>query len=217
MLWNTTRFGPSRAAESFFHTVCGIKPGIGHGTLQNKNFRCFRAVFREQDWLVHHQPGRISRVFKDYGDDVHNVYHHALITSDGRLVVSGGRDNNLTVWSLESGKALQSVPLEYIPRAVSFSLDGRLAVTENPYRPGALEVWDTGTGALSLALQASPGSEGLTEISFAVIPDGTMVATGLCGWIEFRDIRTGKIVKTIKPARGLIQILVDTIWKYVRI
>ena len=161
--------------------------------------------------------GRISRVLKEYEPEAHYITHQAVITRDGRLVMSGGRDKTINIWSMESGEPLQSINLEYLPWAITFSPDGGLAVVERMFPGGSMEIWNLQQGALVLDIPTSKGSKGQGTLAFTVTPDGGQVAVGLCGRIELRDIKTGETVKTFKPKRTLFRVLVDFVFNYVRI
>lgn len=166
-------------------------------------------------WNV--ETGRISRIIKEYEQEAFHIYPNAIITMDGRFVISGGwgrKFNNLMIWSMQSGEPLQSIPLEYIPKMISFSPDGRFAITGRTFSDDSIEVWDLEKRALSIAIPIPKGKE---EVSFSVSPDSRKAAIGFCGRIELRDIKTGKIILAFKPEPTLPLILLDTIWKYVKI
>jgi WD40 repeat protein len=163
-------------------------------------------------WNV--ETGRISRIFKGKKNASHV---NAIISLDGRFVMSGGWDrkfNNLIIWSMESGEPLQSIHLEYVPEIISFSPDGRFSVTGRKYSSDSIEVWDIEKRALSIAIPIPKGKEG---VSFSMSPDSRKAAIGFCGRLELWDIETGKIILTFRPEPTLPLILLDTILKYVKI
>ena len=66
---------------------------------------------------------------------------------DGRLIVSGSRDNTLLLWDATSGKPIGS-PLQGhmgSVNSVAFSPDGRRIVSGSA--DITLRLWDAGTGA----------------------------------------------------------------------
>jgi WD40 repeat protein len=163
------------------------------------------------------QTGRMVRVIKEYKQDAHAIYNMAVFIGDGRMVASGGRDKTITIWSVETGEPHKTIDLDYIPKAVSFSPDGRLVLVERTFPRGSLEIWDLEQKALSQTVEPSAGSPGTNELSFAMTPDSQKVALGMCGKIELMDIKTGETVYTFKPDRSLFRILMDAVYKYIKI
>ena len=161
-------------------------------------------------WSV--ETGRVSHIFN--GHMKNKLVVDAIITGDGQFVLSGGWDQTLRIWSMESGVQLQTIPLDHFQELISFSPDGRFAVTGNSHLNDSIKVWDIPKGVFAFALKPSKGKKGL---SFSVSPDSRKVAIGLCGRLELRDIETGKKILTLRRNPTIPLILNDIIWRYVRI
>jgi WD40 repeat protein len=115
---------------------------------------------------------------------------------DGTRLVAGAADGRaLKVWDVSAtGDAeVLNVPTIDAFGSIGFSADGRLVAAD---RRGRVRLWDLGTGIGGRPI----GSVLDTEHSFAVRPDGTMVAyhDGTV-W----DLRTGAHVMTLPEGGGL--------------
>lgn len=161
-------------------------------------------------WNV--ETGRIKHVFSKQKKN--SSILNAIITADGLFVLSGSWEKTLRIWSMESGEQLQSIDLEYVPQMITFSPDGRFAVTGKKYFSKSIQVLDIEKGGL---FRTIPIPEEKELISFSVSRDGGKVAVGLCGRIELWDIETGKMIQTFSPETTLLRIVLDTIYQYIRI
>ncbi len=161
-------------------------------------------------WNV--ETGRIKHVFSEQKKN--SSILNAIITADGLFVLSGGWEKTFRMWSMESGEQLQSIDLEYVPQIITFSPDGRVAVTGKKYSNKSIQVLDIRKGT---SFRAIPIPKGKEMVSLSVSRDSAKVAVGFCGRIELWDIRTGKRIQTFRPETTLPQIIFDTLYQYIRI
>jgi len=152
--------------------------------------------------------GRIIRIFTGHKKTIIS----AAFTSDNRHVVSGGFDQTLKTWSLDTGQEISSLRVDQYPQSIAFSPDGCYALTGEPYDD--LKVWDMKSGLFRFTLGASR-KKGV--FSIAVSPDGDKAAAGQNGKIELWDLNTGKKILTFKRKTTLYLILNDLVWSYVKI
>jgi WD40 repeat protein len=216
ILWNAQSYEKVRA-----FLIDSSMEGSSEGAIYSIRFSPDgRFALSAGDYLIlwNVETGRIARIFQGRKNASHV---NAIITSDGQFVLSDGGDrafnnNNVVMWSMESGEQLQCMHLEYVPEIISFSPDGRFAITGKRYFNDSVEVWDIRKGALSFAIstQTAKGNEG---ISLSVSPDGRKVAVGLCGRLELWDLETEERIRAFRPEPTLPLVLLDTIWKYVKI
>jgi WD40 repeat protein len=95
------------------------------------------------------------------------------LSTDGKLVVTGGRDGELRLWEASSGKLNLTLKGsgESI-NAVAFSPDGRLVAAGA--KDGSTGLWELPDGKFKAKLQGHPG--GVAAVCFSL--DGKMLATG---------------------------------------
>ncbi len=161
-------------------------------------------------WNV--ETGRIKHVFSEQKKN--SSILNAIITADGLFVLSESWEKTLRIWSIESGEQLQSTDLEYVPQMITFSPDGRFAVTGKKYFSKSIQVLDIEKGGL---FRAIPIPEEKEVTSFSMSRGGGKVAVGLCGRVELWDIKTGKAIQAFRPEATLPRIILDTIFQYIKI
>ena len=155
--------------------------------------------------------GRMSRVFK--GHENGSPIVNAIITPDGRTVISGGWDAAIRMWSIASGEEVNAIKLDRFQDIFSFSADGQHAATASSHFSDSIMVWD---------FEPSPGfrvfkvmdREG--DMTVSICPDGRRVAVGLCGRVELLDLKTGVKITDFKPECSFTRVLSDFLWSYVK-
>ena len=152
--------------------------------------------------------GKIFRAFTGHKKEILS----AAFTSDRRHVVSGGFDQTLRTWSLDTGKEISALHIDQYPTSIAFSPDGRYGLTGETH--GELKVWDLTKGVFRFSLNTRR-NKGV--FSIAVSPDGVKVAAGTNGKIKLWDLHTGKKLMTFKRRPTLSLILNDLVWSYVKI
>src|SRR5262249_15514304 len=128
--------------------------------------------------------GKEVRRFEGHAAAVHS----ATFSPDGRFALSGGEDQTVRRWEVESGKELQKLvdPIHHSILCVAFSPDGRRVLSSGPSH--AL-LWDLDTGK---DLRRFRGGETWME-SVAFSPDGRRVLTvGRGVRVLLWDAETGK-------------------------
>ncbi|HLJ55705.1 MAG TPA: WD40 repeat domain-containing protein, partial [Chthonomonadaceae bacterium] len=115
------------------------------------------------------------------------------VSSNGRLVASGGEDGAAIVWDVRANRRLCSLSMPgAIAHGIAFSPDGaKIAVAQNDNRmTGRITLWDTNSGKLLRTIASLPTR--VLAVRFS--PDGARILAGV-------DDRTARIwdVVTGKP------------------
>lgn len=123
-------------------------------------------------------------------DHSQKEYYSVAFSPDGKTLTCGGEDG-IQWWDLQSGENVRNT---YIERdnvhSITFSIDGELLVTRNSSNKNKVRLWDVETGRFL----GSFIGDGIQFTSFAISPDGCMLATGtrnnkVCIW----EIRKGEL------------------------
>ncbi|MDP4511847.1 WD40 repeat domain-containing protein [Nonomuraea turcica] len=119
------------------------------------------------------------------------------LSSDGRMLATGGADGVARLWDIRTGKTVRTLPEHGKGiTAVAFSPDGRTLATGGA--DGVARLWDIRTGKTVRTLPEH--GKGITAVAFS--PDGRTLATGGAdGVARLWDIRTGKTVLTLAGER----------------
>ena len=119
-------------------------------------------------------------------------------TPDGRRIVSGGYDNTVKVWDVDTGKELMMLK-GHTARVFSITVspDGEW-ITSGSYDK-IVRIWNASTGSEVITL--SGHSDRVVSVAFS--PDGRGIVSGsLDNTIRVWDIREGNSRLTIKNANG---------------
>lgn len=90
---------------------------------------------------------------------------------DGRILISGGDDNSIKLWDVDSGKELNSGKHSARVRTVAFSPDGKLIASGDD--SGIIKIWDVKTME-NVVLPRHDNA--VTSLAFS--PDGKTLASG---------------------------------------
>ncbi|OKH52635.1 beta-propeller domain-containing protein [Scytonema sp. HK-05] len=113
--------------------------------------------------------GRLLRTFNGHSHSVQAV----AVTTDGKKVISGSRDNTLKVWSLETGEELLTFTgHSHWVQAVAVTTDGKKVISGSS--DNTLKVWSLETGEQLLTFTGH--SDWVQAV--AVTTDGKNVISG---------------------------------------
>ena len=140
--------------------------------------------------------GELVRSFK--GDNAEST--SAVISSDGRYVLSGSRDTTLRLWDVETGTSLRVFEGHtYWVNSVAFSPDNHYALSGS--EDTTLRLWDVETGT---SLHTFTGHKGaVTSVAFS--PDGKyVVSSSADSTLILWDVQTGAILRIFEGHTGMI-------------
>jgi RNA polymerase sigma factor (sigma-70 family) len=117
-----------------------------------------------------------------------------VLSSDGNLLVEGGRDRCIRLWDLRTNKLIRSIDgLEEQVGGIGFSPDGKTFASSQirrpsraPFRGSSIQLWDSTSGKELRSLQCKEDS-----IGFLFSPDGTKVLAGSGSWWKLSTMRLG--------------------------
>lgn len=111
-------------------------------------------------------------VFKGHSSNVFS----AAFSPDGRLLVSGSKDNTMRIWDINSQKCLRIIESDSDVRSVTFSPDGKriLSISSS----GNTRIWDVSTGKNIRTLDKWYGGI-ITTAAYS--PDGKFIVTTSLG------------------------------------
>jgi WD40 repeat protein len=122
------------------------------------------------------------------------------LNPNGRLLISGGNDQTLRIWDLESGECLRILKGHTNDiTCVSVTPDGRWAVSGS--RDRTLRVWDLATGRCLRILEGH--HDGIVRL--CVSPDGRrVVSASRDKTLRVWDLESGRSLHTLKGHREKI-------------
>jgi WD40 repeat protein len=104
---------------------------------------------------------------------------------DGKLLASEGPESTATLWDVQTGKAVTTLPGD-LATAIAFSPDGKLLATGNNY---GLSLWDTASQQIVASLGQTTDTNQITQVSsVAFSPDGKLLAAG--GVVSYNSVST---------------------------
>ncbi|MEQ9398660.1 MAG: hypothetical protein RJQ04_05780 [Longimicrobiales bacterium] len=150
--------------------------------------------------------GATGAVVRELPGDLHlhtNSITSAAVSSDGRLLMTGGSDQSAVLWDLPGARPLhqfgQSVAgsgFVFPVDVLAFSPDGtRVLTTQGLSRGAVTRVWDTRTFAAVFTVESA---EAFTAGAFA--PDGGQIAAWGEGSLRLVDAASGRVLKTFTSA-----------------
>jgi WD40 repeat protein len=130
-----------------------------------------------------------------------------VFLSDGKTVLSCGRDRVLRFWDTANGKLIRTVKLEgKAGDSFALSPDGK---TLAGHEDGLLVIWEVATGKELKTVSIPKGN--IRYLTFSA--DGKTLAVGTCNWrVSFWEWQTGKERQVMLPIlpRDLVQITIDS-------
>ena len=127
-----------------------------------------------------------------------SVANSVAFSPDGKLIVAGGSDNAIHLWSIK-GKHWKEIKGHFDEvNSIAFSPDGRIIASGSDDRTITLRSVATGE---CLRTMTEPSGEGYSYVvnSVAFSPDGTMIVSGSTGnTVKVWDAATGECLKTMR-------------------
>jgi WD40 repeat protein len=122
-----------------------------------------------------------------------NCVSAVSFSPDGKLLASGGADNTVRLWDVETGKEIKTLSGHTNKVwGVSFSPDGKLLATGSDDK--TVRLWDVATGQQINTLIGHINE--LTTVSFS--PDGKLLASGSRDkTVKLWDVATGQQINTL--------------------
>lgn len=126
----------------------------------------------------------------------------AAVSTDGRLIATGGEDGTTRLWDTITGERLGYLLHGRSVTAVAVSVQGRIVATGS--EDGTARLWEFATGEL---LGTPVHSSGITAM--ALSPDGTTLVTGdQDGQCRLWGAATGEQIGTLPRASGAVYVAV---------
>src|SRR5262249_30013688 len=127
-------------------------------------------------------------------------------SSDHKLIASGGQDDVVRIWDLDTGKAVAALTgHDWHVLSVTFSPDGKLMASGG--RDNTARIWDIASGKELLRLshkETRPSYRGDSHISaLAFSPDGKRLASADGSRVALWDTSSGKLLKTLEVDHAL--------------
>lgn len=123
-----------------------------------------------------------------------------IFSPDARLVVSGGNDNTVKLWDVQTGQLEQM--FEGHTRAISsldFSPDGLILASGSFDQ--TIKLWDVSSRKLLLMLKTTGQ---VKDMSFS--PDGKILASSGGDGVRLWDVGAGKLLRFLPSNRGVLTV-----------
>lgn len=124
-----------------------------------------------------------------HSDDVRSI----AFSPDGNLLASGGNDQTIKIWKIDSGRQLRTLNTDSSIDTVIFSPDGKFLASSGDN--DGIRIWDAASGKL---IKKLVGKKIYRDMAFS--PDGKTLAS--CGFefVTLWDVAAGKELRKI-PAQ----------------
>jgi WD40 repeat protein len=131
----------------------------------------------------------------------HKGFVYAVaISPDSQWIASGGEDQTIRLWNLQSGKIIKSFKghLDNV-LALAFSSNGKVLASSSADK--TVKVWDLSSGELIYSLDAHTG----WVFSIAISQDGQFLASGSAdGTLKLWSLESGRLFSTLAEPSGAI-------------
>ncbi len=131
----------------------------------------------------------------------HSVLNRAVLSRDGRRIVTSGNDKTINVWDLDSRERMLTLKGHQAPVwGLAFSPDGTRIGSGSDDK--TVKLWDAQTGAEVMILRGHEAPVSVVTFS----PDGKQLASGSSsydGTIILWDAQTGAQLKTLRGQREI--------------
>ena len=168
--------------------------GVPAGGETNPDVDLIGSAGSEDRLPVPELSGRLERTFESHRGRV----SAAVVTPDGRRIISAGDDRTVRVWGLATGRLERTLEGNPGPvDAIALTPDGVRLVSAGLSFHGEpnIRLWNLSSGRLERAfLGLSAKVEAL-----AVTPDGRRIISAEDGAVCIRDLASGRLERTLEP------------------
>jgi WD40 repeat protein len=148
--------------------------------------------FLDIKWARVRSSRALIRTLEGHSSSINSI----AITSDNSKIVSGGGDNMIKVWDMDTGKLLNTLNGHSDSvRSVSITSDNSKIVSGSWDK--TIKIWDLNTGKLLNTLEDN------SVYSVAITSDNSKIVSG--SWdktIKIWDLNTGKLLNTLNGHSG---------------
>ena len=131
--------------------------------------------------------GSRKSVLSEHKDSVKSL----SFSSDGTLLVSGGRDKAIKLWDIQTGGVMKTFNSTHRVSAVSISPD---AVTiASGSQDNEIHLWDIRTGNGHRIAKIAPESRPVTSVDFLPTVPGRLISLSASGFVQQWDINGSRI------------------------
>lgn len=133
--------------------------------------------------------------------DERKVIWDIAVSPDGRFIVTLSGDDVIKLWDLETGRYLRDIGKHLEAKNIAFSPDGNTLASclgsgsgNGEHQPGVI-LWDVSSGEQVSSL----AGRGNIVSDMAFRSDGAVLAVIRNGVIEFWDLGTNSVIRTLEP------------------
>ena len=129
------------------------------------------------------------------------------VTSDGKILATGGLGTTLKIWDAVKGRELRSIATESDwTFSVAFSPDGKIVANASAGNgPGFIELWDVATGSKLRTLRGH--TDRVLAVAFAHNGD-YLVSGSMDKTVKIWDVASGREIRTLNQSRDVWSVAV---------
>jgi hypothetical protein len=184
--WNGTQ-APAFLAQQLHLRLIDSETPMLFGDLRSHLFRYGSAWVAR--WVARSESPGLEMILSGHSGWVRKV----IVTPDGRYAISGGDDELIRLWNLDTGeiKGVLSDHQAWVA-ALAATPDGTRIISGGA--DGIVRVWQLSTGVLERRIEFHEGK----VLALAVTPDGRLVVVGReDGTVDILELHSGRIVRTL--------------------